>query len=77
MKKKPKLLVSQLCLILYDLMTWIHKAPLSMEISRQESWSEMPFHFPGYLPDPGIEPRSLALQVDSLQFELPVLFLVS
>ena len=31
-----------------------------MEISRQEYWSEMPFPTPGDLPDPGIEPTSLA-----------------
>ena len=39
---------------------------LSMEFSRQESWSELPFPSPGELPNPGIEPTSLALQVDSL-----------
>ena len=32
----------------------------------QESWSELPFPSPGYLPDPGIEPGSPALQADSL-----------
>ena len=36
-----------------------HKAPLSMEFSRQENWSGLPFPFPGDLPDPGIEPKSL------------------
>ena len=30
----------------------------------------MPFPSPGDLPDPGIEPRSLALQADSLPSEL-------
>jgi len=29
-------------------------APLSMGFPRQESWSELPFPFPGDLPDPGI-----------------------
>ena len=38
-------------------------------ISRQEYWSGLPFPSPGDLPDPGIEPRSPAL--DSLLFELP------
>ena len=28
-------------------------APLSMELSRQESWSGLPFPTPGDLPDPG------------------------
>ena len=34
--------------------------PLSMEFSRQECWSELPFPSPGDLPDPGIEPESPA-----------------
>ena len=42
------------------------QAPLSMGFSKQEYWSELPFPFPGDLPDPGIEPASPALQVDSL-----------
>ena len=42
---------------------------LSMEFSRQEYWSGLPFPSPGDLPDPGMEPASLsspARQVDSL-----------
>ena len=42
-----------------------HQAPLSMEFSRQEYWSGLPCPSPGDLPDPGIEPRSPALQADS------------
>ena len=42
-----------------------HKAPLSMEFSRQEYWSGLPFPSPGDLPDPGIEPGSPVLQADS------------
>ena len=34
-------------------------APLSMEFSRLEYWSGLPFPPPGDLPDPGIEPASL------------------
>ena len=34
------------------------QAPLSIGFPRQESWSGLPFPFPGDLPDPGIEPRS-------------------
>ena len=51
---------------------WIvaHQAPLSMEFYKQEYWSGLPFPTPGDLPDPGIEPRSPALQADSLPFEL-------
>ena len=33
-----------------------HQAVLSMEFSRQEYWSGLPFPPPGDLPDPGIEP---------------------
>ena len=40
-----------------------------MEFSRPEYWSEQPFPSPGDLPDPGIEPGSPALQVDSLPAE--------
>ena len=39
--------------------------------SRQEYWSGLPWPPPGDLPNPGIEPRSLALQVDSLPSEPP------
>ena len=46
--------------------TLAHQAPLSMGCSRQEYWSGLPFPSPGDLPDPGIEPRSPALQADSL-----------
>ena len=35
-----------------------HQAPLSMEFSRQEYWSVLPFPTPGDLSDPGIEPGS-------------------
>ena len=53
--------------------TWTvaHQAPLSMGFSRQEYWSGLPFPSPGYLPDPGIEPRSPTLQADSLSSEPP------
>ena len=51
--------------------TIAHQAPLSMEFSRQEFWSELSFPPPGDLPDPGIEPGSPALQADSLLSEPP------
>ena len=47
------------------------QAPLSMGFSRQEYWSSLPFPSPGDLLDPGIEPRSPSLQVDSLPSEPP------
>ena len=46
------------------------QAPLSMKFSRQEYWSGLPFSSPGDLSDPGIKPRSLALQADALLSEL-------
>ena len=49
--------------------TVAHQAPLSMGFSRQEYWSGLPFPSQGDLPDPGIEPRSPALQADALTSE--------
>ena len=43
----------------------------SMEFSRPEYWSQLPFPSPGNLPDPGIKPGSPTLQVDSLPSEPP------
>ena len=40
--------------------TVARQAPLSMGFSRQEYWSGLPFPSPGDLPDPGVEPISLA-----------------
>ena len=40
------------------------QAPLSIGILRQEYWSGLPCPPPENLPDPGIEPRSSALQAD-------------
>ena len=51
--------------------TIAHQAPPSMEFSRQESWSGLPFPSPGDLPDPGIEPRSPELLADDLPSEPP------
>ena len=48
-----------------------HQVTLSMGFPRQEYWSGLPFLSPGDLPDPGIEPGSLALQTDSLPTEIP------
>ena len=51
--------------------TVAYQAPLSMEFSRQEYWSGLPFPSSGDLPDPGIEPRSPVLQADVLPSEPP------
>ena len=50
--------------------TVAHQAPLPMGFSRQEYWSGLPCPPPGDLPNPGIEPASPALQVDSLLLRL-------
>ena len=49
--------------------TVAHKAPPSMELSRQQYWSGLPFPSPGDLPNPGIEPGSPTLQADALPSE--------
>ena len=51
--------------------TVVYQASLSMGFSRQEYWSGLPFPSPRDLPDPGIKPRSLALQADTLPSEPP------
>ena len=53
------------------LWTVAHQAPLSMGFSKKEYWSWLPCRFLGDLPDPGIEPRSPALEVDSLPLAPP------
>ena len=48
------------CVFLYvPLWTIACQAPVSMEFSRQEFWSQLLYAPPGDLPDPGIEPASL------------------
>ena len=53
--------------------TWTvaYQASPSMGFSRQEYWSGLPFPSSRDLPDPGIEPRSPALQADALLSEPP------
>ena len=45
--------------------TVAYQVPLSMQLSRQEYWSGLPFPTPQDLPNPGTEPMSPALQADS------------
>ena len=49
--------------------TIVHQASLSIEFSRQEYWSGLPFPSSGDLPNPGIKYRSPELQADSLPSE--------
>ena len=60
--------VTQSCLFATP-WTVAYKAPLSMEFSRQKYWSGLPFPSLGDLHDPEIEPRSPALQADTLPSE--------
>jgi len=51
--------------------TVAYQASLSMGFSGQEYWSGLPFPSPGDLPNPGIKPRSPALEADALISEPP------
>ena len=53
--------ISVTCLVVSDSVIVAQQAPLSMEFSRQEHWSWLPFPSPGDLPNPQIEPGSPAL----------------
>ena len=66
----PLSLVTKLYPTLATPWTVACQAPPSVGISRQQYWSRLPFPSPGDLPDPGIKPRSPALQADSLPTEL-------
>ena len=57
------------CMTLVTSWTVICQAPLSIGFPRQEYGSRLPHPSPGDLPDPGMEPRSPAFQVDSLPTE--------
>ena len=63
---KINIVLSQSCRLFGTPWTVAHQPPLSMG-----SWSRLPCPPPGDLPNPWIEPRSPALQADSLPSELP------
>ena len=48
------------CVQLFAIPWTVAHQAMSMGFSRQEYWSGLPFPTPGDLPDPGIEPASLA-----------------
>ena len=58
------------------------QALLSMEFSRQENWSELPFPSPGDLPHPETEPKFLespaspALAGRCIRSQVPVLLFI-
>ena len=68
-KRKKQSEVTQSCLTLCDPMD--HSLPGSSVHGNFQAihWSGLPFPSPGDLPDPGIEPRSPALQADALPSE--------
>ena len=55
---KNKVLLAQSCPTLLTPWTVACQASLSMEFSRQQYWSGLPFPSPGDFPDPGIKPVS-------------------
>ena len=63
--------VTQSCLTFCNPVDCTHQAPPSMGFSRQEYCSGLPIPSPGDLPDPGIEPKSPALQAEALASEPP------
>ena len=70
MREELCVLVAQACPTLCNAID-SRQARLSVEFFRQEYWSGLPFPSSGELSDPKIEPRSPALQADSLPSELP------
>ena len=64
-------LVAHLYVTLYNRMDVAHKAPLSMGILQARMLERVAMPSPGDLSNPGIQPRSPALQPDSLLSELP------
>ena len=72
--KWSEVTVTQLCWLFEIPWTVACQVPLSMGLSRQEYYSGLPFRSLGDLSNPEIEPRSPALQVDSLLYEPPVFY---
>ena len=64
-------IVAQSCPTLCDPMDYSPSGYSAMGFPRQEYLSGFPFPSPGDLPDPGINPRSPALQADSFLSEPP------
>ena len=65
-----KVFVTQSCLILSNPMDYSPPGSSVHGIIQEEYWRGLPFPSPGHLPNPGIEPESSALQVDSLPTEV-------
>ena len=72
-KKKKKKKVKSLSRVQFFGIPWTvaYQASQSMGFCRQKYWNRLPFPSPGDLPDPGIEPKSPALQTDVLPSKPP------
>ena len=70
-KKVQCSVIAQSCPTLCDPMDCRPPGSSIHGFPRQEYWSGLPFPSPGDLPDPGIEPKSLTLQADTLTSEPP------
>ena len=75
-KWKSESEVAQLCPTLCDPMDHSPPGSPSMEFSRQEYWSGLPFPSPGNLPDTGIEPGSPERQADSTVWATRIFYLM-
>ena len=64
-------LVTQLCPTLCDLMDYTPPGSSVHVILQATYWNGLPFPSPEDLPNPGIEPRSPALQADPLPSDPP------
>ena len=71
LKSWVKVSVAQLFLTLCDPMDYVPPGSSVHGILQEEYWSGQSFSSPADLPNPGIEPRSPALQEDSLQSKPP------
>ena len=70
-KEKVKVLVTQSCSTLCNPMDYRLPSPFIHGILQAKTLEGQPFPSAGDLPKPGIKPGSLALQADSLPYELP------
>ena len=71
MKSESESEVAQSCLTLCDPVDCSLPGSSLHGILQARLWSGLPFPSPGDLPNPGIEPGSLALQADALTSEPP------
>ena len=69
--KRLNRVLAQSCPTLCELWTVVHQAPPSMEFSRQDYWSGLPFPSLGDCPNPGIKPGSPASRADALPSDPP------